>query len=55
MGSIPGAFHCVMKFLIILYFSSSINRIINAGSKKGGLRCTRGIYAIAFRKVYKVS
>lgn len=36
-------------------FSSSICRIINAGSEMGGLRCTCGIYAIAFRKLHKVS
>jgi len=41
MGSIHGAYYCVMKLLIILYFLSSISRIINAGSEMGGLRCTR--------------
>ena len=51
MGSIPGAYYCVMKLLIIFYFSSNISRISNAGSKMEGVRCTRGIYAIAFRKL----
>jgi len=55
MGLIPGAYYCVMKLLIIFYFLSNISRITNAGSKMGGFRYTRRIYAIAFRKVYKVS
>lgn len=48
MGSILGAHYC-----LILYFSSCISRILKAGSEMRGLRCMRGICAIAFRSCIK--